>query len=150
MDLYVHEQGTEALEKVSVEPTATVRELAGAGFDVWVEDTDEPMDPAAVIGEVGLVDRAHVHRSRCRRVTGTVRFNGETKEHSFAPGATVNRVFLWAVGQHGYDLPRDQRAKHTLGVTGADTEADRDAHIGSLATNCAVSFDLAPKARYAG
>lgn len=151
MDLYVHEQGTEEIRRVSIAPTAPVRELAdGEGIEVWSEDTEDPLDRDTTVAEAGLADRAHVHRSRCRRVAVTVRFNGESRDRKFSPAVTVERVFRWAVGPQGFDLPPDQRAKHTLGVTGSGVEADRDAHVGSLATDCAVSFDLAPKARYAG
>jgi hypothetical protein len=151
MDLYVHVEGGEAVDIVNVEGGDTVAVLLSADDELlWLEDTDVPLAAAATFAEVGLVDRAHVHRGRRRRIATTVRFNGQSKEREFPPGTTVERVFRWAVGDHGFDLPHDQRATHTLGVTGTDVEADRDAHVGSLATSGAVSFDLAPKARYAG
>lgn len=119
-------------------------------MSVWLEDADEPLAVDSSLTAARVADRAHVHVSRCHRVVVTIRFGGDSKEHKFAPGATVNKVFHWAVGKQGFDLPKTERATHTLGVTGTSTEADRDAHVGSLAVNCAVSFDLAPKVRYAG
>jgi hypothetical protein len=151
MDLYLHIENGEAVDIVTVDGANKVDVLLAESDELlWLEDTDEPLDPAATLVEVGLVDRAHVHRGRRRRIATTVRFNGAVKEREFPPGTTVERVFRWAVGNNGFDLPHDQRATHTLGVTGTDVEADRDAHVGSLATGGVVSFDLAPKARYAG
>jgi len=117
---------------------------------LWVEETEDPLDPNVTILEAGIVDFTHLHHGRCRKVEVSVRFGGESKSREFSPAATVQRIFEWSVGEHGYDLPRDQRPKHTLGLCGSESEADRRAHVGSLATDCRVCFDLAPKTRYQG
>jgi hypothetical protein len=154
MELYVHVQGTEDIRRVPADETDRIGDLVAehgeAGASAWLEEAEEPLDPAVSLASAGVGDRAHVHVSRCRRVEVGVRFGGETKTREFPPGATVNAVFAWAVGPQGFKLTDAERAKHTLGLCGGQTEADRDAHVGSLATDCAVCFDLAPKARYAG
>jgi hypothetical protein len=150
MKLYVHAGGAGQVDALTVDPHDLVKVLLGAAEAVWAEDADEPLDPAVTIAAAGLQDRSHVHRGRARRITATVRFNGESKEREFAPSARVERAFKWAVGDTAFDLPRDQRAKHTLFLGGTQVEADRDAHLGSLATDQAVWFELAPKERYTG
>jgi hypothetical protein len=150
MKLYVHTGGTGMVDVLTVDPDSLVKVLLGTAEAVWAEDAEEPLDTAVTIAVAGLQDRGHVHRGRAQRITATVRFNGESKDREFAPSARVERVFKWAVGDTAFDLPRDQRAKHTLFLGGTQVEADRDAHLGSLATDRDVSFELAPKERYAG
>lgn len=154
MELYIHTQGAEDIRRVPVKETTTVGDLltehADPNASAWLEETDTPLDPAATVAAAGITDRAHLHVSRCRRVEVRVRYGGDIKTHEFSPATTVNAVFAWAVGPHGFKLTTVERAKHTLGVCGQQTEADRDAHVGSLASDCEACFDLAPKARYAG
>jgi hypothetical protein len=154
MKVYVHVQGVEDIRCVTAEETTRVGDLlaehADPGASAWLEEADEPLDPATSLAAAGVADRAHVHVSRCRRVEVGVRFGGDIETREFPPGATVNAVFAWAVGPHGFKLTDAERAKHTLGVCGGETEADRDAHVGSLANDCKLCFDLAPKVRYAG
>jgi hypothetical protein len=154
VEFYIHVSAVEDIRRVRVEETLTVGELlaghAEPGASAWLEETEEPLDPAGTLAAVGVADRAHIHLSRCRRVQVAVRYGGQTKNRHFPPAATVNAVFAWAVGPQGFKLTDAERAKHTLGVCGGQTEADRDAHVGSLATDCAACFDLAPKVRYAG
>ena len=115
----------------------------------WREDCDDPLDLGLSVGEA-VGDRQHVHVSRCRHITVTVHFAGRDKTHDFAPGTTIGRIRKWAVGDHGFDLPANERPKHEVGVCGAGTVADRDAHVGTLAAECALCLDLAPKDRFQG
>jgi hypothetical protein len=117
---------------------------------LWLEEQNDPLDPSLTLTEAGVVEFAHLHHNVCRDVAVTVRFGGEDKARMFPPSASVQAVFSWAVGKEGFNLPADQRAKHTLGLCGTQTEADRRDHVGTLATECRVCFDLAPKARYQG
>lgn len=154
MEIYVHVEGEAEFRRVAVGDGVTVggliAEHAGPGASAWAEEAEEPLDPGVTLVAAGVGDRAHVHLSRCRRVSVSVRYGGDTKSREFPPGATVNAVFAWAAGPQGFGLTPSERAKHTLGQCGGQTESDRDAHVGSLAADCAVCFDLAPKARYAG
>jgi hypothetical protein len=150
MRLYVHTEGTDAVEALTVDPDERVETLLDGAEAIWAEDADEPLNPAVTITAAGLKDRGHAHRGRGHRVTAGVRFNGQIKERAFAPSIRVERVFKWATSDQAFDLPRDQRATHTLYLSGTGVEADRDAHLGSLAVDRTVAFELAPKERYAG
>ncbi len=151
MKLYLHTQGTDHVDVLTVSPDGRVEELLDGAEAVWAEDADDPLSPTVTLTAAGLQDRGHVHRGRNRRITAAVRSNGESREHKFAPSARVERVFKWATGDKAFNLPSDQRATHTLYLGGTQVEADRDAHLGSLDTDHrAMSFDLAPKERYAG
>lgn len=150
-----HSGEVQAIVEIDVEPGITVTELLvrlGSGGEelLWLEEGEDSLDPTKTLIEVGIVEFAHVHHGRCRMVAVTVRFGGEPKEHEFSPSTTVGRVFEWSVGDKGFDLPAAQRPKHTLGLCGTQEEAERKAHLGSLATDCRVCFDLAPKTRYQG
>lgn len=155
MKIYIHHQVNElALKDVS--ETLTVRELAEqlfkeSGAEVWLEDEDSALDGDLTLDQAGIKDRGHVHVSKCRRVEVTVRYAGESKVKSFAPSATVARVFQWATGKKAFDLTPTERAKHTLGICGSVTQPDKSEHVGSIAEHgCAVCFDLAPKERFEG
>ena len=50
----------------------------------------------------------------------------------------------------GFDLPVKERPKHEVGICGTGVIAERNDHIGTLATDCALCLDLAPKDRFQG
>ncbi|SMD24622.1 hypothetical protein [Lentzea albidocapillata] len=159
MRLFVHREEHANPEAIEADGSSTVGDLIGraglqnggdADVTAWLEDADEPLDRGATLDEAGLVDGARLHVARRKKIEVSVRYAGETKTRDFRPNVHVQRVFKWAVGESGFDLPATERAKHTLAVCGAETEADRYAHVGSLASGGRVCFDLAPKARYQG
>jgi hypothetical protein len=151
MQIFLHTDTGLTLE--TIDDSTTIADLAeAAGVDDaigWLEDTDDPIDSdtkaAVVVG-----DNGHLHVNRCRRVEVTINFAGRTKTHAFAPGTTVGRVRRWAIGDGGFDLPQKERPKHEVGICGTGVIADRNDHIGTLATNCQLCLDLAPKDRFQG
>lgn len=155
MQIYIHRSETTELKLIEVEETISVKEFAeaqvGDGASVWIEDKEEGLDLEAVLSEV-VSERGHVHVSKkCKRIAVSVRYAGDTKLKEFAPGATIARVFKWATGKHGFDLTATERAKHTLGICGTNTEPDKSEHVGSLAgPDCTLCLDLAPKERFEG
>jgi hypothetical protein len=153
MELFVH--GRSGLTTVDPSPETTLGDLArghGGGGDaqVWLEGSDEPLDPAATVATAGLADGAHIHVGTCGRVTLEVTFNTE-KENTFPPAAAARAVLAWAVGPKGFDLSPEQRATHTLIVCGSDRAIDLDEHIGSFADDgCRVCLELVPTSRFEG
>lgn len=157
MKVFVHREEHATVEAVEVESGATVGELlerlgreGGTEESLWLEDGDDPLDRSTTLESAAVSEGTRVHVARRKKVEVSVRFGGDTKTREFQPSALVQRVFQWAVGNSGFDLPSAERAKHTLAVCGADTEADRYTHVGSLAQDGRVCFDLAPKTRYQG
>lgn len=154
MELFLHTEGGEEPDIVGVEASAKVRELlAGQDPDakVWIEDSEEEIDPDLTLEEAGIRHRHHVYRGRCRRVEVVVRFNGEhTRE--FGPNSTIKKVFHWASGKKAFDLSPEQAAKHVLAVPGADHFLADGVHVGSLITpgTCKVVLDLCPRERFEG
>lgn len=158
MDLYLHEAGQKDPQLIEVTPTETVAQVAGDGddgeaFELWLEDQEEPLDRSQTLEQAGVVDRQHVHRSRCRRIAVTVRYAGrEPIEKPFGPAKTIRRVFDWATGEHGFPLTPEQRAKHVLALPGADQYLAWTVHVGSVAdpATCGVTLELYPKERFEG
>lgn len=95
-------------------------------------------------------DNDHIHLNRCRRVEVTVNFAGNERTRWFAPGATIQVVRRWAVGPNGFDLPEKERPKHEVGVCGTGNIAERTDHVGTLAVECSLCLNLAPKDRFQG
>jgi hypothetical protein len=115
----------------------------------WVENTEDPLDLTALVAQTAG-DKGHIHINHCRRVDVTINYGGRQKSHGFAPGTTIHVVRQWAVGPDGFDLPVKERPKHEVGVCGTGIIADRNDHIGTLASDCALCLDLAPKDRFQG
>lgn len=154
MEIYLHKQGTE-LQLIEVKETTTVRQLIDVhgldgGGEAWVEDVDEVLETEVTLIEAGIPERGHVHVSRCHKIDIRVRYGGDSKSKEFAPSATIARVFKWATGKEGFDLTKTERAKHTLGICDTQTEPDKSEHVGSLASDCGLCLDLAPKERFEG
>ena len=125
--------------------------IAEGEFLVFMEDADAPLDLDLPLPrtEEGKPHRLHVHR--CRAVAVAVTFNGETVEHRFGPGTTVETVKKWAATSKFGMTPQDA-AEHVLQLSGTTTRPEPDTHIGSLAAagSCALRFDLVPLKRVEG
>src|SRR5205823_6151767 len=153
MQIYIHRRSTE-VELVDAEPgttvSALVSEYVGDQGDAWLEGADTPLDQASTLEESGVEERSHVHVSSCKRVAVRVRYS-DSITRDFPPAATVQAVFEWATGPHGFKLTDTEKAKHALGICDTTTEADKADHVGSFANDdCSVCFDLAPKERFEG
>lgn len=151
MQIFLHTNSGIALTEHLGEGTTIGDVVAQTGIadaTAWAEDSDEPLDAAALAATIG--DKRHIHITRCRRITVTVNYAGRQKERKFAPGATIQAVRRWAIGPDGFGLPETQRPKHEVGVCGTGVLAERDDHVGTLATDCSLCLDLAPKDRFQG
>jgi hypothetical protein len=151
MQIFLHTETGLTIE--AVDQTATIATLAEAiglaDATGWLEDIDEPLNLADEIGKV-VGDKGHLHLGHRRKVEVTINFAGKTTTHRFAPGTTIGRVRHWAVGDNGFNLPQKERPKHEVGICGTGVIADRNDHVGTLATDCALCLDLAPKDRFQG
>lgn len=155
MELFLHSEGGEDPEIVEVEATATVRMLAvetDPDGKVWIEESDEEIDPDLTFEEAGIGHRRHVHRGRCHRVKVVVQFNATDFKHEYGPGATIKKVYHWASGDKAADLSPEQQAKHVLALPGADHFLADGVHIGSLITpgTCEVTLNLMARDAFGG
>jgi hypothetical protein len=91
-----------------------------------------------------------VHLHRCHRIEVSVTFNG-TKEHDFAPGASVARVKRWAV-EKAFPMSPEDAGEHVLQIAGTSERPSLSTHLGSLTAcpGCRVRFDLVPHERVNG
>jgi hypothetical protein len=154
VEIYLHKQGAE-LQLIQVEETMTVEELIavhgpGEGGGAWIEDVDEILETEITLIAAGVPERGHVHVSRCHKIDVRVRYGGDSKSKEFPPSATIARVFKWATGKEEFDLTPTERAKHTLAICDSQTQPDKSEHVGSLASDCGLCLDLAPKERFEG
>ena len=151
MQIFVHSPNGLVLQ--DIDDQTSVRDLVTqvglADASAWLEDTDEPLDPTNVLANV-VTDNGHIHLNHCRRVEVTVNFAGKEKARKFAPSATIQAARQWAVGPNGFDLPAKERPKHEVGVCGTGNLAERTDHVGTLATDCSLCLNLAPKDRFQG
>lgn len=151
MQIFVHTSDGLSLE--DLDESVTVSDLAArighVGATGWAEDADKPLDDAARVADA-VGDKGHIHLNRCRRVNVTVNFAGRSESHVFPPAVTIGRVRRWALGKDGFDLPKGEAPRHEVGLCGTGVIADRNDHIGTLAADCELCLDLAPKDRFQG
>lgn len=156
IEIFAHRRNSPArIAVVEDDGNTTVEDFVlaefGEGGQMWLEDAEEPLSSSATLKSAGVGHRSRVHLGTCLRVEVAVHYAGEQKERSFPPGATIMAVFRWAVGPQGFNLTQEERAKHTLFISGTTNEPDKTEHVGTFATDeCSVSFDLAPKERFEG
>lgn len=162
IDVFFQAEGLRDITLVRIPSNATARELLevarvhGAVVDettaVYVEDSEEPLHLGVRLEAAGVGQHSRVHAHRCRKVNVAINFDREQKSHAFPAAATVGRVFTWATGKHGFDLPEVDAVEHLLQLCGSADRPDEDAHIGTLtqASACTVCFDLVPKQRVEG
>lgn len=151
MHIFLHTDSGLTLQ--TIDEATTIAELANAvgidGVTGWPEDADEPLDGSTRVAPA-VGDNGHLYLGRCRQVEVTINYAGKAKIEPFAPGTTIGRVRRWAIGENGFDLPQKERPKHEVGLCGTGIIADRNDHIGTLATDCDLCLDLAPKDRFQG
>ena len=152
MQIFLHTPTGVALVE-QLDDTTTIADLMDkAGLTdatAWIENAEDPLELTDLVAQIAG-DKGHVHVNHCRRVDVTINYGGKHKSHGFAPGATIQAVRQWAVGLDGFDLPVKERPKHEVGVCGSGIIADRNDHIGTLASDCALCLDLAPEDRFQG
>ena len=155
MEIFLHKRTTKT-EFIEVDPCKKVRDFAsecvGDGAFVWLEGGKDALDPEKTLAEAGMVDRCHVHVSRCKAVTAKVRFAGQNPiEGVFSPALTADFILKWAASPEGFKLTDTEAAKHLLVVCGTETEVDQADHIGLFADeDCSVCLNLVPKERFEG
>lgn len=164
IELFIQGEGIKGIVLIEVLPTNTISELLKRVKDdgiinndfenlmVYLEDEDQHIDSGKCLEETGVHHRKHVHIHRCQHIEVTVNFNGQEKTISFAPSATIKRIWKWSTGPHCFDLAEVDASEHALQICGTNNRPDEDTHIGSLVTcpDCAISFDLVPKKRVEG
>ena len=160
IDLFYQCEGIREVDHIEVESEQTFAEIKalliakhglGAEVLIFLENGEDPVaehEPAHKHGDSGRI-KVHVHR--CRHVTVTVTFNGETVEHRFSPGATVAHVKHWAA-ERKFGMTHEEATEHVLQIAGTHDRPPPGTHLGTLATcpHCHVAFDLVPDQRING
>lgn len=150
--IYLHTEGSHDFELISVAGGSRVSDLLAEGEHLWAQDEDSPVEAEGSLSEAGIGPRGHVYRGRCNQVKVRVRFHGQDRLEEFPPSARLDRVYHWAVGPKGFEIPTEQVPKHGLALPRGDEILDRELHIGSLVSGnrCVVTLDLVPRDRFAG
>ena len=117
---------------------------------VWLENTDEPIQGGTALLAAGIQNRSRVQIHTCRRIHVTVNFNNRSEQHPFAPSATMDTVKKWADEKFG--LGATDATEYALRVCGSTDVPDEETEVGALAQpgECRACFDLIPKQRVEG
>ena len=98
IDLFYQGEGVTEIEHLEIEPDSTFADIKarliakhGCAHDalLFLEDEDDPLDDAVKVKERDTGKGLKLHLNRCRQITVSVCYNGETIDRKFAPGATV-------------------------------------------------------------
>lgn len=153
MRLLVHTEGSPTPRVIETEKTLTVSEviekleLGGEEYVVYRVDAEEELAVEERLDD----DDCELAVARKAKDDVTVVFNAEPIEKKWPPQRKVSKIFAWAVGEKGFDLPRDQRPEYELAVEGATDPADADAPISAYAdAERRITFDLRRKDAFAG
>jgi hypothetical protein len=160
IDVFYQGEGLSEIAHIELEPTATFATLKGRlaekhgvaqDAQLYLEDEEEPINEAVLLGDRATPKGLKVHVHRCRHFEVTVAFNCKTAERRFSPSATVARVKRWAA-EREFGMSKEEAAEHVLQITGTYDRPAPGTHIGSL-TDCRVctlAFDLVPDERVNG
>ncbi len=160
IDLFYQGEGIGEIAHIELDADATFAilkarlvEKHGVAHDVllFLEEEDEPLDEATLIGDRATANGMKVHIHRCRHVEVTVTFNGETVKRRFSPSATVARVKHWAA-EDKFGMSDEEAGEHVLQIAGTHDRPAPGTHIGALTDGkvCGLAFDLVPDERVNG
>ncbi len=117
IEVFVQVAGDPRTEIVVIEETANIESLVRAvalkalpvpadGGLVFVGLEEEPVAGSFSLEHAKVKHHSRVHIHHCKRIEVTVNFKEHSKEHHFAPSATVKQVLDWALKnfiKHGAD-----------------------------------------------
>lgn len=162
IDIFLQGDGITRITTITVNSDGLVRDVVTAAkaqglklpesqeLQVWVENSDEPLDIDGTLEKAGIKKHSRLHIHRCRRIKVTVNYQNKTETHPFAPSATIGVVKKWADKKFG--LNDVDATEHALQICNSVERPSVDVHLGSLASapDCAICFDLVPKQRVEG
>lgn len=96
---------------------------------LFIEDTAEPLDLAAVIVEEKTAGKVH-HVHRAREIEVVVFYKEADKKRKFPPSTRVQRVLDWAVGPEGFNIDKAITPEMELALRGQKEALPKNAHIG--------------------
>jgi hypothetical protein len=156
--VFVEGAGIPKVTLFSVPEDGTVQDVLEAvkeltdkqDLQVWIEDSDEPLNPNISLKDSGIKARSHLHIHTCHQINVTVNFNGEAKSHPFPPAKTIGTVKKWA--DHQFNLKDVDSTDYVLQVCNTADRPSEDTHLGSLTNpdDCSLCLDLVPKQRIEG
>lgn len=132
----------------TLKATLIERGLATAESEVFLEDSDDALDPSKTVGAVGGGKNVKLHVHKCKQVQVTVTFSGRAQTRKFPPSTTIAKVHRWAT--EAFNLSPDDAADHVLQLSGTHERPSVATHIGTLARDCRAAFDLVPNERIQG
>ena len=155
--ILVHSEGSAEVALHDLGSEETAADLIGSvngeveEYAVWVGEEDAPVDPGTTLAALeGVTEGAEITVARRGAIHVTVTFNGD-RERDFRPQQKVRRVFEWAVGKDGFNIPADQRPEHELAVAGHEEAADPRAPVSFYAdAEREVTFILRRKDGFQG
>jgi hypothetical protein len=155
MRIYIHDEAAKELrvdELGEDEQLAQLVERIGPpeGARVWTQGAEEPLGNDLSALEAGLSAGDHVFVGKPTKVNVTVDYNGEIKLGQLPPALTVRAVFELVTGPKHLSLSPAERATLELAVCDTEDAADEQEHIGVLATESELCFDLRSKHIFEG
>lgn len=118
-------------------------------YFVFEQDSEEPLKPGARLPRPRPGTPLCLHIHRCRKVKVVTTFNGKTVEWLVSPARMIGAIKTH-VAVKLFDMDREDAAEHVLQLTGTTERPDPDTHVGVLAHDCTVAFDLVPLVRVEG
>lgn len=160
IDLFYQGEGVAEIEYLEIEPNTTFADIKARLIDkhggaadalLFAEDEDDPLDDAQTVEDRAGGKGLKLHLHRCRHITVSVTYNGETIDRKFAPSATVARIKRWAA-ERKFGMTDEEAGEHVLQIAGTYERPAPGTHIGVLANRktCGLAFDLVADERVNG
>jgi hypothetical protein len=161
--VFLQWEGHKDVVIVEVPENGSVKDLISAAIEngmpegdgkqlpvVYLENSEESLNPEVSMEEAGIGPRQHVHMHRNQKIQVTATFNGLQKSREFAPSTTVGKVKKWAAKEFG--MSKEDAVEHVLKISGSTDKPDEYMHIGALVLfpENQLFFDLVPKIRVEG
>jgi hypothetical protein len=144
--LIVREGATDA-RFVDVDQETKIVELLEEddGRHVFLPDADDPLDVELTLVKAGVADGGEITVARNKKVSVIVRYAGlPPRTDERPPSQRLNKVLQWALGPHGFDIPKSQRPSFELADSNTGAALDLDDTIVQhlKAGGDTVTFDL--------
>ncbi|WP_156123701.1 hypothetical protein [Flavihumibacter sp. ZG627] len=153
IQIYVHGENNREPKLVEVSDEASVKdvinkyqqEFPGSGnpdeVELFLEDEEDHKQKDEIGGKGGIKKKVHIHCHRCKKVSVTIEYNGQTITQNVPPSTTAKKILKKSAKE--FNISDGDAADLLLKLSDGTVLQPGD-HIGSFVAfpNCSISLLL--------
>ena len=89
------------VDALKVAKDAGVVDILDEACEIFLEESEEPVDKKYSLRQLGIKHRGHVVYHHSKSIEVSVVYNGENKTNHFSPAVKIGKILKWAIKSFG-------------------------------------------------